>query len=374
MTGWDRKGISNDKRYKIAKRFNLSYSERADIWGFESESFNCDCCYSTDFGTPSEVYEIRPNQRRSRLRVCEPCLEANSRDCPSCGFVFLNEYIAEDEEKGESYCSTCLSLIISERDEAGESGGIPDYKKGRRAYPKDRALPSYSIELEIECRNRWDFAQALDMLHYKAQGYSIGYERDESLDDDEGIEVLISCLPTLPALGEVLDSVVGLASKWGSKSWDTDRCGAHINSNRSKEWTPSRIARLLFMCRENFEVLSKIAGRKSTLASLPLDLERKPLLLREWAFGNCKKYSALRVQPERIEWRIFKGTLNPLRLSLYLKTVETLEVLALSNIPSNKLKKEASARLWAVWMEFVVRKDEGAQSKTVSECLKAFNL
>jgi hypothetical protein len=70
-----------------------------------------------------------------------------------------------------------------------------------------------------------------------------------------------------------------------------------------------------------------------------------------------------------LEWRLFKGSLHGPRLALYLRTVEILEEIALSDVPARSLKWLSSIYLQKLSQKYKELKDTPFREKGVSGAL-----
>jgi hypothetical protein len=192
------------------------------------------------------------------------------------------------------------------------------------------------MELELEAEERGDLIDQLNSLSYSR----VSWEQDGSLDRSKGLEILIQLRETLDKLATDTCNLVGNIKKhgFGLSSWNNKKCGIHINSNCSTEWNMKAIMRLLYCVRAAQEPLIRISGRESNQWA---SWQTRGYTLRKQAQGELGKYTMIRVGDDRMEWRMFRGTLNEKRITLYCETVKQFEALALSNTSPFKLKQAA---------------------------------
>ena len=193
--------------------------------------------------------------------------------------------------------------------------------------------PIYSAELEIEASDRDGLVSALRTLASNQSPRWLGWERDGSLNENTGVELLVSMLPSLDALRGALQSLAPIVRKHGGTSWDNGRCGLHINSN-CLHWSKLRKTRLLYLVHKLRPLLEEISGRKNAHWCIWPDMAMvRPRYdslwtrgaLSRWANGELGKYLCVRMDSQRIEWRMFRGTLRASRIALYCATVGYLE-------------------------------------------------
>lgn len=234
------------------------------------------------------------------------------------------------ERDGDMYCDSCADDLPSDDE-------IPCYHGAERwAVPVG---PSYSFELEVEATDRDGMVDALKAANFE----KVSWEMDGSLSHSEGLEILIQHRPSTGALAnstiELVRAIKGRG--FGVRSWEGNKCGMHLNSNRSG-WSKHSVMRLTYLVQVCKEQLIKISGRDSTHWA---PFGYGGFTLRELAEGTGGKYKALRIGWDRFEWRMFRGTLNERRIRLYCATVHALETLAQSDIQAHHLRAEAVSAL-----------------------------
>ena len=255
--------------------------------------------------------------------LCGSCYDRDYTHCHRCG-VLLREnracYIG-DEDSEEAYCSNCYDLICQRE--------IHDYYyKPAPIFYGDHCR-YYGIELEVDGAGESD-DNARKLLDISNSESDLVYmKHDGSLDD--GFEIV-----THPMTIEFHKSsmpwqdVLQKAIRMGYTSHQARTCGLHIHVSRnalgSNEADQDRtIAKILWFFEKNWEELLKFSRRT------PRQLER-------WAarYGlkacpmdilyHAKDHSAGRyvcvnlLNPDTIEFRIFRGTLK------YNTLIATLEL------------------------------------------------
>lgn len=285
------------------------------------------CEYCEDYTI--EPCEVNVRARSGRLTTqiwCDDCRGENAFYCNGCDERFSDEL--EQTHEGESYCETCYENL--ERDE------VPSYHCAKRWIPTDDSIPLYSLELELESDERGELIEHLNLLAYP----KVSWEMDGSLDRAKGLEILIQLRESTDKLAADVCNLVNNIKKRGLSlsSWNNKKCGAHLNSNRSNEWTLKAIMRLLYCVKAAEQSLIKISGRESNQWASWCN---RGYTLQERAKGSLGKYTMLRIGSDRFEWRMFRGTLNEKRISLYCETVKQFEALALSNVSPFELKQAA---------------------------------
>ena len=205
------------------------------------------------------------------------------------------------------------------------------YKMGRNGQLKAVANPGAAmfigVELEVESP-RIDPEELSDKVD-ALMGSTATCERDGSLT--EGFEIISQ--PITPAAycdGFKLDELCRLLDSNGAKSHDTRTCGLHVHVSRaalgaSEQARDMVCAKILVLMDKFTDELTKFARRDwvngrwaPKYRNFNADGEQSTKKLLE-KYKPCKdsgdRYKALKLTNEAtIEFRIFRGTLNPMAL------------------------------------------------------------
>jgi hypothetical protein len=326
------------KYNRIAVRWNLIWVPSLQAYFPENETIRQGTTfYHVDDATSCQRCEeltmdpsgVNDRNNRGRLTVeqwCSDCQSDDSFCCRGCDEQW------EDDEchsyNGDSYCVDCHSNL--ERDE------VPCYHSAHRWDVQDHNVPLYSMELELESDERCDLIDHLNHLSYPR----VSWEMDGSLDRAKGLEILIQLRESTDKLSNDVRNLLSNIKKKGFSlsSWDNKRCGIHINSNRTPAWDKRNTMRLIYAVRMAQESLIKISGRDNAQWA---SWDARGHSLTRQSEGSLGKYTMIRVGCDRFEWRMFRGTLNEGRITLYCETVKQFEALALSNASNFKLKQAA---------------------------------
>jgi len=307
--------------YPIA---DLTYIERESAWSHSDEACECEHCSEYVLSESTrEVHLINIRGNRFQQNWCAYCEDSHSFYCNECSRTFSDDDSRETTH-GDFVCSQCY--VEEEEEQEEEAGLLPSYHNARRPYSpfdlqKERV---YSVELEIESLQRNALLAYLTANPIERTVW----ESDGSLERDKGVEFLVCFQQDPEKLKSVLSQLVDVAKRFQSTSWVNTRCGCHINSNKPRNlWTSSKVMKLLWLVRQFKTTLQAIAGRD---ASDYASWNNLPAL-RSWSLGYCEKYTCVRVGCDRIEWRMFRGTLNKARLGLYVDVVRLLEDYALTH-------------------------------------------
>jgi len=337
----------HQRRDRIAERFQLVYvPDRFRFFPIDEtctinqriylidDVFTCErCgCYADNLRS---VASYNYNGRQTEEGWCEDCHDSCSYFCEGCDQYFTEDSISSSEDA--CYCHRCEP----------EHREPPSYHSARRWTIADCSLPSYSIELEIEARERGELIAHLENRNFSR----VSWERDGSLDCEKGLEILIQHRESLRSIANDTCAIVSSIKGKGFDviSSNSRVCGLHLNCNRDSRWNLHRIMRLLYIVRKLKHLFVKISNRESEhWASFNCD----GLSLKYEAMGHGGKYRAIRIGNDRFEWRMFRGTLKEARIRLYCLTVESMESLAYSDVPAHHLKRIAEEKLRTLINQF----------------------
>ena len=322
-------------------------------WIHQEDASCCEHCEEWVYN--SEVAEVRHVRRGNTIRLywCDECISGHAYSCANCDTQLTEDAVFEGPNDGQNYCGECLPEPESDDDEDEQSGGcVPSYHHGHRpAFPQELLeRPCYSVELEVESANRAALLSELEK-HQRESAPWLGWERDGSLSESKGLELLISMRPSVSQAIQDISNLLPILRKTGCTSWDNQRCGIHVNSN-TRHWHKLRKARLLYLVHHFRPALEQISGRAGThwcawpVASNHREYRRGmeiSHLLSNWSNQGLGKYLCVRVGPDRMEWRMFRGTLSIRRISLYLNVVQLFE--DASERPVHSLEARHNLRL-----------------------------
>lgn len=246
--------------------------------------------------------------------ICRNCLE-DYYICDNCGYLVHYEYVI-DNDNDYHYCPNCEHCVE---------------KKWVRSYHNNpirvcNHLPDEVTNKYIGCEietERGDYDERVETTVRHGQEEDFIYQmKDGSLDDD-GIECI-----TQPMSKKFFDQFN--FEDWfkdlreaGARSHDTENCGLHIHLSR--EWLGEDKERQDIICGICVEVMSEFKSklnkfaRRSSERWASYDEIEESKTFKEKVENAQKKgaekysrYRALnRLNRHTIEFRIFKGTLNP---------------------------------------------------------------
>ena len=291
---------------------------------YNEQTAACQICGHIDFNS---------NFQRDGLgrRLCRDCLDRLLR-CQQCQRLFPSYLCAE--VNGSYICSYCLNRYYwwcdtcndyhitgsncpqaqgEAQTELYEYGYEPDYRfyslpeegkdKGRRLF--------IGIELETEICNDNSTAYYLRQISDNPYVYA---KYDGSLHD--GIE-FVSMPCTFDYLKKHFDEVWGKVlnlRRKGLSSYNTSTCGLHISLSKSA-FSPLQIYKWLLFFLYNKDFIVQLSQRNGDNLEEWARIEDCILGFVDRAKGNTRgndRYVAINLKnKDRIEIRIFKGTLNP---------------------------------------------------------------
>ena len=255
--------------------------------------------------------------------VCEGCYDNGDYGwCERCDQYY------------HDYCDDCP-------DDDDEDGLYPySYKPEPKFFGSASGL-FLGVELEVEaCKTT---QSNVANIAYDCFGSNRIYcKRDGSLD--YGVEIVTH--PHSPQAIHQLDweGLTTRLKEAGARSWDPKTCGFHIHVN--KEFLGADgLGFFIIMAYASKAVIEKVAGRtNSTWASWNRDVSK---------FASDYRYMAINLVPTNtVEIRVFRGTLNPVRLRAYMELVTALALYArhvaddISNLSSYSLTLSAALRFY----------------------------
>lgn len=193
------------------------------------------------------------------------------------------------------------------------------------------------VELEVESPR--EYPDTLSDKVDELMGDLVTCERDGSLD--EGFEIITQ--PATPAAFMnkfKLDELCALLDENGAKSHDTRTCGLHVHYSRAalghtEQARDMVCAKILVLMDKFTDELTKFARRDwangrwaPKYSNFNADGEQSTKKLLD-KYKPCKesgdRYKALNLTNDAtIEFRIFRGTLNPLALRATVALVDTI--------------------------------------------------
>lgn len=283
--------------------------------------------------------------------------------CPNCGHFFESAMLKPIANYGKDhYCPDCSQLMLKKNavgaynDKHYPKAIVPivsrlghEIKDGL-VYATNKPVPKkivrlYGVELETEFHkpglvkagiNRYDMALALkkllspDFVNIKEDGTLVmngKYDGDSSFDPDgkkngplyAGFEIV-----SAPAFIETHRERWFALEKFEfykhMRAWDTQTCGFHVHVTR-ESLTQLQIGKMLRFINHgaNAKFIHKIAGRGSDKYCRYVDKKVVDILHpdrvcspEETSEYHRKRRVALNISnPHTVEWRIFRGTVNP---------------------------------------------------------------
>lgn len=330
---------------------------------------------------------------------CDGCCDEESYCCERCGVRFSSTFdCGHVDDWGDCYCSNCFEEVEEENGPAqdgswcdacghgGNCGGVHGYtyKPEPRFHvsaaersmidalprgwnwerlPELLGVPFVGLEVEVDCIDGGDVA-AIAARVLDGRCYT---KHDGSLDD--GAEV-VTHPHTLAALQEApLADALRSLSRAGGRAWDTTTCGLHVHVGHAG-LDRSQLGRLVALAYRCERELVKVSGRRpgelsqwatfershrSPLARVAKVApgkaphgERKPGRAG-FGCGSADRYVAVNVTAATVEWRLFRGSLNP-------DTVMGCAQLAASAwhyVRTLDDRPRAAALSWAGWMAWL---------------------
>lgn len=329
-----------------------------NLW-FEDEAI-CQSCYDENIGQCdgcSETYH-KDNDLYHWLEdtdetLCDNCYsDSDAFTCDDC-----DRTLSGESYEGNGYCDDCYSDSMSYCDDcdsdynSNEYSGCPDcsgaglyqysYKPEPIFYgtiPADKLY--FGMELELSGGDRAELVKKTvelfgDMVYCKKDGsVASGYEIVTHPINAREFNTIFNA-----------DNLKELASM-GGRSWDSNyECGIHISLSK-KAFTPKHKYAFTKLMFDNENFFTNFSGRNSTYARFTeKDNGQSPAIKYAKGDSNDNRYLAINGQnADTLEVRIFKGTLNPVRVrrnvEILLAMYDFTKIITVKNIINNELTIE----------------------------------
>lgn len=220
--------------------------------------------------------------------VCDSCYSNNYSDCDDCG-----ERVSDDDLEG-GFCSDC----------GGNSVIKPyDYDRPSDKFVKIGDGPHYGLELELYYRSGFDADDVSSLLDELNENQELAWvaKRDGSID--EGFE-----LESLPFSRESIQSSLSLIESYKDrfKGFHGENNGLHVNLDRPKSRLHILKIAHFMNNKHNREFIEHIGQRGLNTYCRQVDVSIYDISKEH---GSSQKYSPVKVDQNRLEFRIFKANM-----------------------------------------------------------------
>ena len=306
----------------------------------------CQDCYDDRYFTCSTcVHETGVTERMTvdENDYCRYCYDEAYTECYNCRSTVSNDDVYSHENSGDTYCFECYSGIYGSCDECNEEfhrdylddGLCRECAVERSGVHEARYKPTPQFqgkgplyagtEVEIECKDK---SGDVDTVKESSLSETLYLKSDGSLQD--GFEIVSHPMDReyITSHKGDFEELFGALVSNGARSWDTDTCGMHVHLSKN-QFTTLHIYKLLRFVYDNQSLILRLSGRKSIEKlnewANVADNGTAPLAIRKAKDGNNRRYEAINLQNRRtVEFRIFRGSLNPKRYFQNLDTVFAL--------------------------------------------------
>ena len=299
--------------------------------------------------------------------LCQHCYDSHYTTCEECGEVIRNEdaqYFTDDDIP---YCQGCF-------DEKERREIIHDYNY--KPEPLFCGNDNLFMGVELEIDNAGEYAGNAESILKVANknNENVYCKHDGSIE--EGFEI-VSHPMTLDYHTNSMDwcGVFSKAVNMGYRSHQTDTCGLHIHINRNYfadtyEEQEKAIARVVYFVEAHWNELLKFSRRTEDAimrwASRYGILENAKNTYDKAKKGRYGRYVCVNLQnPNTIEFRIFKGTLN------YITFIATLQLVHEICAKAKKMNDKEFESL--CWSDFVLSINKETKAELI-EYLKSKRL
>ena len=320
----------------------------------------CEGCYTDNVTTCNGCDEDMDNERDTYYWIedideslCYNCFCHS--ECFNCNDCDRN--LSGDMYSGDDLCEDCYSDSYSYCEDCDESYNSNDYSicpdcSGVKLYsysykpepvffgsvPEDKLY--FGMELEMSGGDRADLVNK----SYELFGDMVYCKKDGSVAS--GFELV-----THPINAREFNTLFNAdnlkeLSRMGGRSWDSNyECGIHISLSKLA-FTPKHKYSFTKLMFDNENFFTSFAGRNTSYARFVKDDNGKsPAIKYAKGDSNDLRYLAINGQnATTLEVRIFKGSLNPVRLrrnvEILLAMYDFTKMITVKNIIDNELTIE----------------------------------
>lgn len=282
-------------------------------------SYTCHCCGETFENESDGRYDVHDNW------VCEDCVDSEYHYCDDCGDLYPNDELEEID--GYYYCENCV-----ENHRCSDSG-ICGYHAHHSEDPifwgntRNNTFPYLGVELEVDKGGEYD--EVADKVK-DIMGHDFIYqESDGSISN--GFENITqpATLEHHEAMEQDYRKMFRYLVSEGYRSHNTSTCGLHVHFNRSffADNEDKYIERLLRIVDKFWDNLVKFSRRTSAnIDRWAKKYDKEPTeIVAEMRHHYMDRYYAINLSnDDTIEFRLFRGTLNP---NSYLATLELVNAI-----------------------------------------------
>lgn len=310
-------------------------------------SYTCYCCGRTFKNESDGRYDVHNDW------VCEDCVDNEYHYCDDCGDLYPCDELTEID--GEYFCDCCVDYHRC------SDNGICSYHAHHSEDPifwgdtQNNTFPYLGVELEVDKGGEYDSVadKVKDIM-----GHDFIYqESDGSITN--GFENI-----TQPATLEYHESkedayraMFRYLVKEGYRSHNTLTCGLHVHFNRSffANNEDKYIERLLFIVDKFWDNLVKFSRRTSeNIDRWAKKYDEEPTeIIAEMHSHYMDRYYAINLSnDDTIEFRLFRGTLNPNSFLATLELVNTIVCFSRSDESIDRMTWDdllVTDRLKAYW-------------------------
>lgn len=308
----------------------------------------CDGCYEDNFFTCAGCSEVEENDYRySPIRnnssgegYCSSCRDDHLTCCYGCDEYFWNDECSYSERDDEHYCDDC-------GDEEGTNRiHNYSYKPCLNFYDRNFEKKIYlGVELEVDGeRSTADSVEGFpeDKYVFKDDSSTEGYEI-------VGHPMTIEHIKENEKWGEKMKEL----KKHNLTSYHGGNCGIHVHISKDQVKPIDAWKMVYFMdkCRQQVHKFTQRNShqrdrwaRYNTPEQMGMH-NFSAITLKQSYPQNGERYAALNFLSQTIEFRVFRGTLDPTR---FMATLEFVKVLSdfVCNVGFNHFKTREGEELW----------------------------
>jgi hypothetical protein len=325
----------------------------AGNYAHERYAQTCDCCsniYDNQNQTFRSVYVNQNGNGSRRQQWCDGCAQTNTFEDAWNNTLYRNgDFTPVTTSNGAVVAREAHDLYqwadgrwYDHREP--DPREIPGYHSVRRDWPAPSIGSEYTIGVELET-----YCPDAGECYFRRPAGMIG-ERDGSLDSYHGVEFIGPPMTfDQYAGGEMWKPHLEMLRAQGAKSWfasdNHNQYGMHVSVGRQNLDNETAL-RFVMLVNCNQTLSEKIAGRKENRWA-SYDMKDHDDATHAVRHQGTDKYSATNIRAERIEVRIFRGTLD---WSGFMRNVEYVQS-ALKFSETAQIAEVTTPTAYLKWLE-----------------------
>ena len=297
---------------------------------FNGDEFICGRCTRMNYIWCSECEEYANEHDTLYVawvgeRVCESCINDNFHNCQYCDTLVRDGDYDHEDECGSNnlvhdYSYKPDPIFYHTQDEFDNARTV--LQDNSAVLRKYRKIPYLGFELEVECEGdredyragAHEFKDNEDLIYLKNDG-SLNY----------GFEIVTHPMTLDWAMENFPWDKFSILKNTNFDAWDTSTAGLHVHVSRDGFESESHQARFVHFFMRNEKFLTWLAGRSGSRWA---QFDKQHMVNLRQKLRNragSERYMAVNLQNSgTLEVRIFRASLNPLRVQMALQLVDAV--------------------------------------------------